>query len=408
MRRPYSYSACYALPWKTLVLWMVISALTAGLTAGSALAQQSNIDFGVIHERVPVAVSSGARQSVAVKNLLGSESISVDPKDEIWIVSAHQVCKLGCLKARCNKQTSPIEFETKRLACNQWQTQELSDLAYCHQSDLGHVTIMLVHGNNTNEDWALTRGMQFYDRIFGQCPDGRVPVRLVILAWESEKVLPRPCPDYKLKSARAVALGASMAALLNDLGGDRPVLVGYSLGAQVVLSTLTEMAASENVESCKSRPQFHVAVIAPALEAGFACGDLAKIGCNPLIDDAQIFVNRRDRVVKSAQVLNRKRCEDRSAEPSLIGMADMGQLDSNRFRLHDVTREVRNRHSLINYIQSTKLRQQIRRVIANAAAEHLSPLVEVNGEQAAEEIASSELSPSSGSATDGPATPVQR
>ena len=365
---------------------MFISALSAGLTAGSVLAQQDSIDFGVIHERVPVAVSSGARQSVAVKNLLGSETISVDPQDEIWIVSAHQVCKPGVLKARCNKQSSPIEFETKRLACNQWQPQGLSDLAYCHQSDLGHVTIILVHGNNTNEDWALTRGMQFYDRIFGQFPDGRTPVRLVILAWESEKVLPRPCPDYKLKSARAVALGASVGAMLDQLGGDRPVLVGYSLGAQVVLSTLAQMAATESQASCECPSGFHVAIIAPALEADFACHDLVTINSNPLIDDAQIFVNRRDRLVKSAQALNRKRCDDRSAEPSLIRMADMGQLDSNRFRLHDVTREVRNGHSLINYIQSETLRNRIRCVIASAAAEHLSHAAGVERTHTAEGV----------------------
>ena len=381
MRRLPLHPACLSIPRGTVAVWLIISLLSAS----SALGQSHFIDAGVVSEVVVEDPSSSAPQSVAVKSCVGNNTICVDPQDEIWLVSAHQAQCKGCCVAARGKQPASIEFETQQLVGSQWQPQSFSDLAISHQSDPGHVTVMVFHGNNTNNEWALTRGMQFYDQIYGQNPDGRTPVRLVIVAWESEKVLPRPCPDYKLKSARAAALGADVGALLGDLGGSRPVLVGYSLGCQIVLSTLTELAASECQTSIQCQHGFHVAVIAPALEGDFACGDLATIGSNPLIDDAQIFVNRNDRVALAARLINRKRCEDRSVEPSLVGLADKGRLDSCRFQLHDVTREVRNRHSLVNYIQSATVRHHIRQATAKAAAENLSQFVELDGDLPAEE-----------------------
>ena len=408
MRRLFSNPAFRAPPWQTLVVCLVCCAINAGLAFG----QQEIDDALESQNHVEVVVPSNTQQSVTVRKSVGTESISIDARDEIWVLSAHQAQKLDGCNARCDSYGSEIEFETQRLDCSQWQPQSLSDLAFAHQSDPDHVTIMLVHGNNTDNDWALTRGMQFYDRIFGKCLNGRPPVRLIILAWESQKVLPRPCLDYKLKSTRAVSLGSHIGWLLNELGGNRPVLVGYSLGAQVVLSTLAHLESCGSFASCELQNGFHVAFIAPALEADFACGELAAINNNHLIADAQIFANRHDRVVLASQLLSRHRCDDRSVEPSLVGLADKGRLDASRFQLHDVTREVRNRHSLGNYIESRTVQRCVLRVVTNAKLEHANQIVEFSGQQVVKEVVkqvASTVAPlESNSGATRPAPSIQR
>ena len=387
---------------------MVVCLISCAIGGGSAYSQQEIVDVVVPQNHIEVAAPCGMQQSITVKKTVGTESILIDAKDEIWVVSAHQAPQFGGRKAQRDSCASGIEFETQSLVCSRWQPQSLSDLAFAHQSDPEHVTIMIVHGNNTDNEWALTRGMQFYDRIFGKCLNGRPPVRLIILAWESQKVLPRPCLDYKLKSAKAVALGPNIGALLGELGGNRPVLVGYSLGAQVVLSTLTHIEGCGSSASCEFQAGFHVAFIAPALEADFACEDLSAINNNPLIADAQIFVNRNDRAVLAAQLLNRQRCDNRSVEPSLVGLADKGRLDANRFQLHDVTREVRNRHSLVNYIESTTVQRCMLRVVANAKAEHSNQTVEFCGQQVAKEVASTSTNLEGNSAATSPEPSIKR
>ena len=298
-----------------------------------AIAQEVLVEPAVVTDYVPaesVTSISQARQSVAVKTCVGTDTICVEPRDEVWIVSTRQ-SDLN----RCDQCRDDAGFETTRLIHNDWCSREFSDLATCHQQDPEHVTVIIVHGNNTNEDWAVTRGMQFYEMMFGRVPCNRPPIRFVILEWESEKALHRPAPDYRLKSVRAVALAPRIGSMLNLLGGERPLLVGYSLGAQVVLSTLADLAANEGcADSIANGVEqgFHVALIAPALDANFACRQLAEVRNNPLIRDAELFVNRNDRAVRASLFINRKRCDDRCVETSLIRLADQGCLDA-RFKI---------------------------------------------------------------------------
>ena len=344
------------------------------LTASTAFARQDVTQQDVIETIASCKCESAdsdvaASQSVQVKNCVGFQTICVAPQDEVWLVPVRQQCGLN---------GTATKFYPRQLINSQWQTKSVAELAACHQSDPDHMTIIVIHGNNTPERWALTRGMQFYERVFGQAPHNRPAIRMVLLAWESEKVLPRPAPDYQLKSARAAALGPGVGSFLNELGGSRPVLVGYSLGVQVVLSTLSNLAACEGADLSECAAGFEVAMIAPALDADFACRGLEAIPHNPLIEDAEIFLNRHDRVARAARVLNRKQCADRTVESSVSELANRGRFDA-RFQVHDVTREVSSRHSLVNYVRSTTMQCRIREMVARAASQRMGVVAEVSG-----------------------------
>ncbi len=342
---------------RLLLAWVVVAAVL--LVAADSVLAAGEIPIcsaSDVQASVDSTVTESGLQSVTVKTCFGTQTICVAAQDEIWVVSAEPSC-VGCGQAS--------SFKTEHLVGSQWRNENLADLSICHRQDPDHITVVVVHGNNTDHDWALTRGMQFYDRMFGEAPCNRPSIRLVIFAWDSEKVLARPGPDYKIKADRAVALGTGVVDLLDELGGRRPVMVGYSLGVQVVLSTLTELVDRAAGDSAQLEPRFHIALIAPALQSDFACNQLQSLTCNPLIHDAELFINRHDRVLLAARLLNRSKCENSDVEPSLAGLADQGCLDS-RFRLNDVTAEVRNRHSLVNYIQSSTLQCGIRKLVADA------------------------------------------
>jgi hypothetical protein len=292
-------------------------------------------------------------QQVVIKTCLGEETISVLPRDEVWLVSVRQDC---CGTKGCDdcQSTARYDFEAQRLIKGQWVPADLAGLVANHQSSDGLQTVVMVHGNNTDRRWAITRGMQFYDRLIGRVTACRPSVRMVILDWDSEQVCLRPLQDFKLKAARAAALGLPVAFLLEELDGPRPLLAGYSLGVQVILATVDRLSENAN-RSCHCGG-YRMALIAPALDPDYACNDLAVIEQNSLIAEAELFCNTGDRLVRVSELISRKQNVDAAVEPSISRLFRSGSLDSTRFQRYDVAREVRNRHSLINYLASPKLK----------------------------------------------------
>ena len=77
--------------------------------------------------------------------------------------------------------------------------------------------------------------------------------------------------------------------------------------------------------------------------------------------------------------------------------------------MHDVTREVRNRHSLVNYIQSATIKHHIRRAVAKAAAENLTQFAEVNSDSSINAAAATIVDAESDTAAaDSSAPPIKR
>ncbi|MDB4766678.1 hypothetical protein OAG71_03205 [bacterium] len=151
--------------------------------------------------------SAGPQSIELRKNVLGCTACyTVPSSDEIWIVSVRA--------NTCDPDNVDL-FEVKKFANNNWQASSLNALTETHRCDKSRSTLLYVHGNQTNYEYGVARGFQFYDNLFikPDCP--RPPVRLVLWLWESERTLPRLYPDYLFKSKRAVEMGRTLTKTLD-------------------------------------------------------------------------------------------------------------------------------------------------------------------------------------------------
>ena len=320
-----------------------------------------------------------------------AETICILPQDEVWIVrisacdgscnsgntsTGIQIAgQRGCSKNTCSAKSglpSSFSYDVRQLVDSCWQDADLQGLYDYNLADPSHVTMVLTHGNNTNESWAITRGMQFYKYILYSTAACRPPIRLILLDWPSDRILTRPLPDYKIKSRLAVELGPHVATLLEPFGDRKPLLVGYSLGAQVLFSALSnctsncrastsqpiDLATNASTDACCASQGYRMEVIAPALDGKFACSCLTSLCCDPVIRRAVVFENGRDRVVRSSRFVARRACDTCFAATSFWDLRRKGLLEGSPFEFQDITREVRPRHALINYAKSPTIKSK--------------------------------------------------
>ena len=282
------------------------------------------------------------KQTVRTRNGVGFRLVNVRAQDEIWLVSARQ-----------HKQ---CELNLQRLIDGQWVPACMEELTDAHAVDQQRSSVVYVHGNRTDDEYARSRGLQFYENVFnGESSSG--PVRFVIFAWRSEREKIRPTLDFKVKLDRSVELGPTFANFLDKFQDRRIVLAGFSLGSQVVLSGLVQLpsqVASDKVG------KFQVALVTPALKAADASNSVASLPLNPTAAKTVVFVNRKDNAIRAAmlvakvtsmqpavtleQIANRPTCE--TANPVFI---------------EDMTAQTTGCHSITKYsARSTRLKTVLR------------------------------------------------
>jgi hypothetical protein len=261
--------------------------------------------------------------------------VYVCPSDEIWLVSARQS---HCAPSDLSR------LQCSRLENGEWNPVQLDELVRAHSTDKTKVTMIYVHGNRTSLQWASSRGLQFYKVAFQTAK--RPPMRFVIFACRSETERARFCVDYDIKSQRSVTVGKTFGKLLGRFEDREMVLGGYSLGAQVVLTALSqpELQFQDNRAG-----KFRVAILAPALNPCFIQSDLIDYPQNPLVHQTEVFLNCDDCAVKLSEKIARRRTKSSFRLQDLAGSRGWGL---NPITIRNITGEVTKRHSIVNYGRS--------------------------------------------------------
>ncbi|MDE0934998.1 MAG: alpha/beta hydrolase [Mariniblastus sp.] len=259
--------------------------------------------------------------------------IQVCPRDDVWLISARD--------SHCRPCDASL-LECSRLVNGCWQIEDLENLTNDHANDKTKVTMIYVHGNRTDLRWAKSRAMQFYDNSLRSCE--RPALRFIVFAWKSEAEKIRPIPDYKIKSNRSVTVGKAFYELLNHFEDRKMFLGGFSLGAQVVLSAMSE---AEMQSAASKVGKYQVAFISPAINSEFSKASLAIYPQNSLVGHTDVFVSRDDCVVKVSEAITRR------TNDSCFSIADLvGYQGGDSISVHDITCEVTRHHSIDNYGRS--------------------------------------------------------
>ena len=213
----------------------------------------------------------------------------VRPGDEIWLISTRHI-------ETCTDDVNAVEVI--KLIENDWFKQDFNSLKLAHDSDQEIQTIFYSHGNMTDLNWSIVRGLEFYENLFLNRPNGP-RVRFVIWSWPSQRET-IPLVDALVKSRRAKVEGRSMRAALDALDGQRPLVIGYSFGGQVVLSAM--QAATSNWNGMPYR----VTLIAPALERDYIHCEVDSTAIGESTSEVVAFVNGSDRVIRANSALCRR------------------------------------------------------------------------------------------------------
>lgn len=300
------------------------------------------------------------------KNRWGcTEQLTARPQDEVWIVSARDCCNSRW------EETLAV----KRLSSGAWQPSSLEELGNCHQTNRSLSTLVYVHGNQTDYEYGVSRGVQFYHNFVSSHEDVG-PLRIVLWLWKSEQEQKRIYPDFLIKSRRAVQMGEIFKATLQEFGDARIALIGFSLGTQVIASALDSMEADQAIAYCgfngnTSTDKYRIALIAPALDPAYACAVADREVCSTLTARTTAFFNRSDRAAKALRIVFRRECTDRSV--TLNSLLEGQRLNLGPVRTVDLTWEAGARHSIVKYSRTPSLCRELSSMLAEVAA-NFSPI----------------------------------
>ena len=312
-------------------------------------------------------LNSGTDEQCVVikKSPIGcKEGIKILPQDEVWLVNARD-CVFGEVDLSMVRVTQFVG--------NEMVQRNLRQLTDAHASGDGLVTVLYIHGNMTNKEYAASRGLQVYRNAFEKKANHHVPVRYVIWAWKSEQTLPRYYKDYLVKSNRSLLVGETFAATLNQFSDRNIIVFGYSLGVQVVLSAFDSRILDRRPGDAS---RYQLALAAPAINAKFvACNSLARM--NSPVQQTFVFTNRKDRAIRAAQAIIRRK--NPTEEATIAGLSDAGKLHVGHVTAVDVFCETGRFHSIERYTRSMTLQSIMAKLVntvdANKKAAFASPLM---------------------------------
>ena len=306
---------------------LLLIAICCCLNFEIASAQQSVQEF-----------SDGAIQLVVPETRGRTDTVTVLPQDEIWLIDAR------------NSHVCPHDLSQMSIQrfCNGiWCPADLASLVASHSLDKTKSTMIYIHGNRTDEDWARSRGLQFYNNTFSNNGNCRPAVRFVIYSWRSEREMRRTrgVMEYIDKSERSVAVGCSLADILTQFEDRRIVLTGFSLGVNVVISALNHPAIQ--FDNSEAKGKFRVAFVAPALDGCFARSLLNQYPSPHAVERADIFTNAIDRALRGSKFANRRQCPD--CDISIQELASRGNLPLARMSICDLAGDVGKQHTVTGY-----------------------------------------------------------
>ena len=278
---------------------------------------------------------------------------------QVWLINTRSTPGCGDLEAGFSQITYWRLDES--CGCGQWQASDAA--AFQASAAPGVPTTVLVHGNGTDEDWAVRHGNVLYG-LMKQQACGR-PFRLIVWSWPADRVVRRNRPDVQIKACRSDVEAYYLARLLpNVLQGTPLGLIGYSLGCRTVSGALQLLAGgavagrslpAEGLaawNSTGSRP-IRVMLLAAAMDADWL-EPCCPHGLAPLaVERILVVSNGCDHVLKWYSHLYGRHGPEALGYVGPMGTAG-GKLD-----VVEVSGEIGRKHDFDRYQESSPVCQRL-------------------------------------------------
>ena len=314
-------------------------------------------------EIIQSANASVGPQELSIENpcLKVHQQFTIREGDEVWFANARNFI---------DGETNIEALQVSQFLDGQLAPRCLSDLTNAHETCDEGATMLFVHGNQTDEKYALLRGLQVYRNALTSLATPRVPVRFVIWAWKSDREKFRLYPDFQVKSKRAVLVGETFAATLNQFHNRNLVVFGYSLGTQVSLSAFDS-------PTLRKRPydstQYQLIFAAPVINTQFvASHSLMAQQSESIIENTVVISNRKDRAIRAAQSIIRR--QSPAVELTIKDLSQAGKLNVGSVTEVDVFEEAGRLHRVVRYSQTETLQRIVTQCVNRASTKRVDAI----------------------------------
>jgi hypothetical protein len=163
-------------------------------------------------------------------------SRAADAPRDIWLLSTRDASHCSA----SNEPANAIRYWRLDANCG-WAAADAKDF---QDGEASQPTVVFVHGNYTDPNEAVTKGMYAYESI--REGTGCRPFRYVIWSWPAARVCRRHRGDAQLKVGYSDIESYYFATWLNGLRpGTKLSLVGHSFGPRIIAGALHILAGGE-------------------------------------------------------------------------------------------------------------------------------------------------------------------
>ncbi|HMO15800.1 MAG TPA: hypothetical protein PKD64_04865 [Pirellulaceae bacterium] len=280
--------------------------------------------------------------------LVQNESVCVRPGDDVWWISSRN------LHTELVSPNQLIAFRYAALDGEQvhWQLAQANDFVIDHNDNSDRQTVFYVHGNRTNVEWSMRRGVQVYQGLYGNRDDAP-PVRFVIWHWPADENYLR-IQEYEDNAMRAIIHGRHFSRFMHFLNPNHSFsFIGFSLGFQFVMSAAEQTAkfAGERNEQSQAWCErgVHVVALAPVVANDWSIQEGRIERASQLVNKVIAFDNRSDLALKAFKlksVADHYKCIDSS---KIISILAQGGTTSEQI---DVAEWIGRAHEIKKYVTS--------------------------------------------------------
>jgi hypothetical protein len=292
----------------------------------------------------------------------GASSRDSTDDHQMWLVSTRQ------LTSTPRDQTGAAQVRRYQ-AKSGWSDSSIDELLAAEEPSAA--TCVLVHGNHTDRQLAVSKGFEVYRTLVRGAKAGQ-PVRLIVWSWPSDQIRGSFREDARIKARRTNIEAIYLANFLDRLRGKNPVsLVGYSFGARVITGSLHLLGggtlANRQLEprSEVQRPPMYAVLLAAAVDREWLLEGRPHGRALSAVERMVVLVNPQDRVLRWYRfVAPGERSEalgSRGLPTSLRSKHDREKLVQV-----NVANAVGNRHGWTNYLGSNEI---VRRLQQEALVE---------------------------------------
>jgi hypothetical protein len=245
-----------------------------------------------------------------------------------------------------------------------WHAAPYEQLA--RRNEATAITVVFVHGNDTDDDKCRARGLALYQALTAEAPG---PLRLIVWSWPADYIPGTLRQDARVKAERAEADALYLARFLTDLECSRKeVVVGYSLGARVVGGALhllgggTLDGQSTDLGIDRERPPLESVLMAAAIDADWLQPGRRYGHALASVERMVVMVNPHDRVLRWYRRLTPA---GGAAALGVQGLASPGSLGAERRKLVqlDVNGFVGSQHGWSSYATSPAVIERLQQEI---------------------------------------------